>query len=138
MEKYTAEDYKNLIQAQREAEQKYLPSAQEKYNIFPNKDIEHNRIYEPTAQQEMDAKAIFIRDPRQTESNKDMILLDFGWDIKDYPPFKSKVEYYQKIIPVVTLQKIDDVDATNVYTKLDYNGKEVDRMVKDFFEATFY
>ena len=138
MEKYTAEDYKNLIQAQREAEQKYLPSAQEKYNIFPNKDIEPNRIYEPTAQQEMDAKAIFIRDPRQTESNKNMILLDFGWDIKDYPPFESKVEYYQKIIPVVTLQKIDDVDATNVYTKLDYNGKEVDRMVKDFFEATFY
>ena len=116
------------IEALRKLQEKQIPNPQEKYQLYEDKPF--HRVAYPSYKQAMEADKCRFSRPRQDKEILDQIKADYNWKDDEYEPYKTQLEYYKNILPIVCLEKIE-VDEN-------FSTMEADRMIRDFFICTFY
>lgn len=116
------------IEALRKLQEKQIPNAQEKYQLYEDKSF--HRVALPSYKQAMEADKCRFSRPRQDKEILDQIKADYNWKDNEFESYKTQLEYYKDILPIVCLEKIE-VDEN-------FSTMEADRMIRDFFICTFY
>ena len=116
------------IEALRKLQEKQIPNVQEKYQIYEDKSF--HRVAYPSYKQAMEADKCRFARPRQDEEILKEIKADYNWKDDEFEPYKTQLDYYKDILPIVCLEKIE-VDEN-------FSTMEADRMIRDFFICTFY
>ena len=116
------------IEALRKLQEKQIPNPQEKYQLYEDKPF--HRVAYPSYKQAMEADKCRFSRPRQDKEILKEIKADYNWKDDEFEPYKTQLEYYKNILPIVCLEKIE-VDEN-------FSTMEADRMIRDFFICTFY
>jgi hypothetical protein len=116
------------IEALRKLQEKQIPNPQEKYQLYEDKSF--HRVAYPSYKQGMEADKCRFSRPRQDKEILEQIKADYNWKDDEFEPYKTQLEYYENILSIVCLEKIE-VDEN-------FSTMEADRMIRDFFICTFY
>ena len=129
------------IEALRKLQEKQIPNPQEKYQLYEDKPF--HRVAYPSYKQAMEADKCRFSRPRQDKEVLKEIKADYNWKDDEFETYKTQLDYYKNILPIVCLEKIE-VDEftyrtdTDIYVDENFSEMEADRMIRDFFICTFY
>lgn len=111
------------------------PPDDETYAIFTSGDHagkEFKRISRPSYGQRKKVEEIRLKSKMVSESVKEAICEELGWDVKEKAPEElSMMEYHKQLLPLLTYE-----DLPEKWDIEDVSSHEVGRMLHDFLLGT--
>lgn len=109
------------------------PPDNEEYAIFtsgPHAEKQYRRIAKPPQSRARDVQKLRLQSAMVSDSVKEAICKEWGWDDKDPDDDLSRYAFQEKVLPLICLDLPEEYEFDNT------NGAEIDRMLHDFLLAT--